>query len=135
MMNVEHLLENAICDLEKYEVHEAYRQFIESPCNIEMAEGTGIRLDDVWVMAVYCDTTLRQGWKEKWKKEAERRIPVTERLPEEWAEEHNAKENSILYTIPKYQRGEGAVVETVRAECVLFRKGMASKKSRCGLLA
>ena len=86
MLNVEHLLENAICDLEKYEVHEAYRQFIESPCNIEMAEGTGIRLDDVWVMAVYCNTTLRQDWKEKWEKEAGRWIPVTERLPEEWVE-------------------------------------------------
>ena len=82
MQNVEHLLENAICDLEKYEVHEACRQFMESPCNIEMAEGAGIRLDDVWVMAVYCDTTLRQDWKEKWEKEAERWIPVTERLPD-----------------------------------------------------
>lgn len=82
MLNVERLLENAICDLEKYEVHEAYRQFIESPCNIEMAEGTGIRLDDVWVMAVYCDTTLRRDWKEKLEKEAERWIPVTDRKPE-----------------------------------------------------
>ncbi len=86
MLNIEHLIENAVCDLEKYEVQEAYKQFIESPCNIELAEGTGIRLDDVWVMAVYCTTTLRQDWKEKWEDEACRWIPVTERLPEEWTE-------------------------------------------------
>ena len=82
MLNVEHLLENAICDLEKYEVHEAYRQFMESPCDIELAEGAGIRLDDAWVMAVYCYTTLRQDWKENWEKEAERWIPVTEKPTE-----------------------------------------------------
>ena len=82
MLNVEHLIENAVCDLEKYEVQEAHKRFMESPCNIELAEGAGIRLDDVWVMAVYCTTTLRQDWKEKWEDEAGRWIPVTERLPE-----------------------------------------------------
>lgn len=74
MLNAEHLLENAICELEKYEVHEAYKQFMESPCNIELAENAGIRLDDVWVMAVYCCATLRQDWKEKWEDEAEELI-------------------------------------------------------------
>ena len=74
MLNAEHLLENAICDLEKYEVHEAYKQFMESPCNIELAENAGIRLDDVWVMAVYCCTTIKQDWKEKWEDEAEELI-------------------------------------------------------------
>ena len=96
MLNVEHLLENAICDLEKYEVHEAYRRFIESPCNIEMAEGAGIRLDDVWVMAVYCDATLRWDWKEKWEKEAETHGDVERERIEAILEKHGTY---ILSTI------------------------------------
>ena len=101
MLNIEHLLENAIVELEKYEVHEAYRQFMESPCNIELAENAGIRLDDVWVMAVYCDTTLRQDWKEKWEDEADRWIPVTERLPE--------NDEAVLGYLPGMKRTQSKI--------------------------
>lgn len=80
MTYAEHLIENAVCALEKHDPYEAYDRFIHDQKNAEMAAKAGIPLDVVWEMAVYCDTTLRQEWKEKWEKE--RWIPVTERPPE-----------------------------------------------------
>ena len=59
---------------------------MEKPINIMMSKDSGCPLNAVWEMAIYCDTTMRQDWNEKWEKEAERWIPVTERLPEEWVE-------------------------------------------------
>lgn len=82
MSDAEHLIENAIMALERYPYEEAERYFMEAPINIMMSKDSGCPLNAVWEMAVYCDTTLRQDWKEKWEKEAERWIPVTERLPE-----------------------------------------------------
>ena len=82
MSDAEHLIENAIMALERYPYEEAERYFMEKPINIMMAKDSGCPLNAVWEMAIYCDTTLRQDWKEKWEKEAERWIPVTERLPE-----------------------------------------------------
>lgn len=82
MSDAEHLIENAIMALERYPYEEAERYFMEKPINIMMSKDSGCPLNAVWEMAIYCDTTLRQDWKEKWEKEAERWIPVTERLPE-----------------------------------------------------
>lgn len=82
MSDAEHLIENAIMALERYPYEEAERYFMEAPINIMMAKDSGCPLNAVWEMAIYCDTTLRQYWKEEWEKEAERWIPVTERLPE-----------------------------------------------------
>ena len=82
MSDAEHLIENAIIALERYPFDEAERYFMEKPINIMMSKDSGCSLNAVWEMAIYCDTTLRQDWKEKWEKEAERWIPVTERLPE-----------------------------------------------------
>ena len=55
---------------------------MEKPINIMMSKDSGCPLNAVWEMAIYCDTTLRQYWKEEWEKEAERWIPVAERLPD-----------------------------------------------------
>jgi hypothetical protein len=82
MTNAEHLIENAVTALESHDPYDAYSIFMYNPCNAEMAALAGVSLDVVWEMAQYCYTTLRQDWKEKWEKEAERWIPVTERLPE-----------------------------------------------------
>lgn len=82
MSDAEHLIENAIMALERYPYEEAERYFMEAPINIMMSKDSGCPLNAVWEMAIYCDTTLRQDWKEKWEKEAERWIPVTERLPD-----------------------------------------------------
>lgn len=82
MSDAEHLIENAIMALERYPFDEAERYFMEKPLNIMMSKDSGCPLNAVWEMAIYCDTTLRQYWKEEWEKEAERWIPVTERLPE-----------------------------------------------------
>lgn len=82
MSDAEHLIENAIMALERYPCEEAERYFMENPINIMMSKDSGCPLNAVWEMAIYCDTTLRQDWKEKWEKEAERWIPVTERLPD-----------------------------------------------------
>ena len=86
MTNAEHLIKNAVTALELHDPYEAYSIFMYNPRNAEMAALAGVSLDAVWEMAVYCDTTLWQDWKEKWEKEAERWIPVTERLPGEWTE-------------------------------------------------
>ena len=83
MSDAEHLIENAIMALERYPYEEAERYFMEAPINIMMSKDSGCPLNAVWEMAIFCDTTLRQDWKEKWEKEAERWIPVTERLPKE----------------------------------------------------
>lgn len=58
MSNLEHLMENALCDHEKakngeMEYEEAKQSFISWPPNIEMAEMENIRLDAVWQMAYY----------------------------------------------------------------------------------
>lgn len=82
MTNAEHLIENAVTALESHDPYDAYSIFMYNPYNAEMAALAGVSLDVVWEMAQYCHTTLRQAWKEKWEKEAERWIPVTERLPE-----------------------------------------------------
>ena len=82
MSDAEHLIENAIMALERYPFDEAERYFMEKPINIMMSKDSGCPLNAVWEMAIYCDTTLRQYWKDEWEKEAERWIPVTERLPE-----------------------------------------------------
>lgn len=82
MSDAEHLIENAIMALELYPYEEAERYFMEAPINIMMANDSGCPLNAVWEMAIYCDTTLRQDWNEKWEKEAEQWIPVTERKPE-----------------------------------------------------
>lgn len=81
MSDAEHLIENAIMAMEKYPYDEAERIFLQSPINIMMAEDSGCPLSAVLEMAVYCTTTLRQDWKEKWEDEAKRWIPVTERPP------------------------------------------------------
>lgn len=82
MSDAEHLIENAIMALERYPYEEAKRYFMENPINIMMSKDSGCPLNAVWEMTIYCDTTLRQDWKEKWEKEAERWIPVTERKSE-----------------------------------------------------
>lgn len=82
MSDAEHLIENAIMALERYPYKEAERYFMEAPINIMMSKDSGCPLNAVWEMAIYCDTTLRQYWKDEWEKEAERWIPVTERLPD-----------------------------------------------------
>lgn len=86
MSDAEHLIENAIMALERYPFEEAERYFMEKPINIMMSKDSGCPLNAVWEMAMYCDTTLRQDWKEKWEKEAERWIP----LPEEPKEDADA---------------------------------------------
>lgn len=86
MSDAEHLIENAIMALERYPFEEAERYFMEAPINIMMSKDSGCPLNAVWEMAMFCDTTLRQFWKDEWEKEAERWIPVTERLPEESGE-------------------------------------------------
>lgn len=86
MSDAEHLIENAIMALERYPYEEAERYFMEAPINIMMSKDSGCPLNAVWEMAIYCDTTLRQDWLEKWEKEAERWIP----LPEKPKEEHDA---------------------------------------------
>lgn len=69
MSDAEHLIENAITALERYPYQEALRVFFETPINIMMAKDSGCPMNAVWEMAVYCDTTLRQDWKEKWEVE------------------------------------------------------------------
>lgn len=71
MSDAEHLIENAIMALERYPYKEAERYFMEAPINIMMSKDSGCPLNAVWEMAIYCDTTLRQYWKDEWEKEAE----------------------------------------------------------------
>lgn len=71
MTNAEHLIKNAVTALELHDPYDAYSIFMYNPRNAEMAALAGVSLDAVWEMAVYCDTTLRQDWKEKWEMEAE----------------------------------------------------------------
>lgn len=72
MSDAEHLIENAILALERYPYEEAERYFMEAPINIMMSKDSGCPLNAVWEMAIYCDTTLRQDWKEKWEKEIDK---------------------------------------------------------------
>ena len=62
MTNAEHLLENAVCLLEEHDPYRAYKLFIDSRKNVEMAALARIPLDVVWEMAMYCHTTLRWEW-------------------------------------------------------------------------
>lgn len=66
MSNAEHLIENAICCLER---GEEFEEFASQPCNIEMAEMQHIDLLDVWLMAIHVVYTLKQHW--LWEKEDE----------------------------------------------------------------
>lgn len=76
MSDAEHLIENAIMAMEKYPYEESRRVFFETPINIMMSKDSGCPMNAVWEMAVYCDTTLRQYWREKWEDEADKRISV-----------------------------------------------------------
>jgi hypothetical protein len=46
----EHLLENALVTLEN---EQPMQDFMSKEINIEMAEETGIKLEDIWLMAQY----------------------------------------------------------------------------------
>lgn len=96
MTNAEHLIETAVTALELHDPYDAYSIFMYNPCNAEMAALAGVSLDAVWEMAVYCDTTLRQDWKEKWEKEAETQGDIERERIEAILKKHGAY---ILSTI------------------------------------
>ena len=66
MTNSEHLIENAICCLER---GESFEIFSSRKFNIDMAEMQKINLEDVWLMAQYVVYTLKEHW--LWQKEDE----------------------------------------------------------------
>lgn len=66
MTNAEHLIENAVCCLEK---NESFEMFSSRKYNVEMAEMQHIDLMDVWMMAQYVVYTLKSHW--SWQKEDE----------------------------------------------------------------
>ena len=66
MTNAEHLIENAICCLER---NESFEIFSSQQHNIDMAEMQKINLEDVWLMAIHVVYTLKQHW--LWQKEDE----------------------------------------------------------------
>ena len=66
MTNAEHLIENAICCLER---GESFEEFASQQHNIDMAAMQKINLEDVWLMAIHVVYTLKQHW--LWEKEDE----------------------------------------------------------------
>jgi hypothetical protein len=66
MTNAEHLIENAVCCLER---KESFEIFSSQQHNIDMAEMQKINLEDVWLMAIHVVYTLKQHW--LWQKEDE----------------------------------------------------------------
>ena len=66
MTNAEHLIENAVCCIER---NEEFEEFASQIHNIEMAEMQHIDLRDVWSMAIHVVYTLKQHW--LWEKEDE----------------------------------------------------------------
>lgn len=66
MSNAEHLIENAICCLER---GEEFEEFASRKYNIEMAEMQHIDMRDVWLMAIHVVYTLKPHW--LWQKEYE----------------------------------------------------------------
>jgi hypothetical protein len=66
MTNAEHLIENAVCCLER---NEEFEEFASRKHNIEMAEMQHIDLRDVWGMAIHVVYTLKPHW--LWQKEDE----------------------------------------------------------------
>ena len=66
MTNAEHLIENAICCLER---NESFEVFSSQKFNIDMAEMQKINLRDVWDMANYVVYGLKPFW--LWQKEDE----------------------------------------------------------------
>lgn len=59
MSNEEHLIENAVCCLER---GQSYEDFANATHNKEMAEICRIDLIQVWLMAVYTVYTLKPEW-------------------------------------------------------------------------
>lgn len=55
MSNEEHLLENAVCALEK---EKSFEDFSSDKKNIDMSKETGIKLEQIWSMAQYVVFTL-----------------------------------------------------------------------------
>ena len=59
MSNEEHLIENAVCCLER---GGEYEDFADAKHNREMAKMSGIDLRQVWSMAIYVIDTLKRKW-------------------------------------------------------------------------
>ena len=59
MSNAEHLIENAVCCLER---GQSYEDFADAKYNREMAEACRIDLIQVWLMAVYVVYNLKPHW-------------------------------------------------------------------------
>ena len=59
MSNEEHLIENAVCCLER---GQEYADFADAKHNRAMAEASRIDLGQVWRMAIYVVYTLKHEW-------------------------------------------------------------------------
>ena len=59
MTHEEHLIENAIFDMQ---AGKSYEEFAESKHNKAMSELSGVRLESVWMMAQHVVYTLKPGW-------------------------------------------------------------------------
>lgn len=68
MSNCEHLIENAICCIER---HGSFEDFCRSKVNKEMSKMEDVTLAQVWQMAIYVYYTYRPVYKNKIMKELE----------------------------------------------------------------
>ena len=59
MSNEEHLIENAVCCLER---GGKYEDFADALYNRDMAKASKIGLRQVWDMAIYVVATLKREW-------------------------------------------------------------------------
>lgn len=66
MSNEEHLIENALCMLEK---GKELKDFMLAPVNVMMLSQSGLTSDQVWRMAVHIYYTFRPDWIEEGRQE------------------------------------------------------------------